>query len=62
MYHLRQNKTFHGLYYTSCGALAGMRNSSMGPLGEMDPMTHCTMMDTLPLSYILLPMKEDSLM
>ena len=27
----RQNSTYHGLCYTSCGALAGMRNSSMGP-------------------------------
>ena len=27
----RQDNTYHGLCYTSCGALAGMRNSSMGP-------------------------------
>ena len=27
----RQNSTYHGLCYTSHGALAGMRNSSMGP-------------------------------
>ena len=26
----RQDSTFHGLCYTSCGALAGTRNSSMG--------------------------------
>ena len=26
--------TYHGLCYTSCGALAGMRNSSMGPPHE----------------------------
>ena len=26
----RQDNTYHGLCYTSCGALAGMRNSSMG--------------------------------
>ena len=26
----RQDSTYHGLCYTSCGALAGMRNSSMG--------------------------------
>ena len=28
-YH-RQDSTYHGLCYTSCGALAGTRNSSMG--------------------------------
>ena len=27
----RQDKTYHGLCYTSRGALAGTRNSSMGP-------------------------------
>ena len=26
----RQDNTYHGHCYTSCGALAGMRNSSMG--------------------------------
>ena len=26
----RHNSTYHGLCYTGCGALAGMRNSSMG--------------------------------
>ena len=30
----RQDNTYHGLYYTSHGALAGMRNSSMGPPHE----------------------------
>ena len=30
----RQDNTYHGLCYTSCGALAGMRNSSMGPPHE----------------------------
>ena len=28
----RQDSTYHGLCYTSRGALAGTRNSSMGPL------------------------------
>ena len=28
----RQDSTYHSLCYTSCGALAGMRNSSVGPL------------------------------
>ena len=27
----RHDNTYHSLCYTSCGALAGMRNSSMGP-------------------------------
>ena len=27
----RQDSTYHDLCYTKCGALAGMRNSSMGP-------------------------------
>ena len=30
----RQDNTYHGLCYTSCGALAGTRNSSMGPPHE----------------------------
>ena len=39
----RQDSTYHGLCYTSCGALAGMRNSSMGPPWRIDPTTHRTM-------------------
>ena len=30
----RQDNTYHGLCYTSCGALAGTRKSSMGPSHE----------------------------
>ena len=30
----RQDSSYHILCYTSCGALAGMRNSSMGPPNE----------------------------
>ena len=30
----RQDNTYHSLCYTSCGALAAMRNSSMGPPHE----------------------------
>ena len=30
----RQDSTYHGLCYTSCGALAGTRNNSMGPPHE----------------------------
>ena len=39
----RQDNTYHGLCYTSRGALAGTRNSSMGPPWRIDPMTHRTM-------------------
>ena len=31
------------LCYTSCGALAGPRNSSVGPSLGIDPTTHCSM-------------------
>ena len=40
----RQDSTYHGLCYTSCGTLAGMRNSSMGPPPwRIDLTTHRTM-------------------
>ena len=40
----RQDNTYHGLCYTSRKALAGTRNSSMGPPHEgVDPTTHRTM-------------------
>ena len=39
----RQDSTYHSLCYTSCGALAGTKNSSMGPPWWIDPMTHRTM-------------------
>ena len=40
----RQDGTYHGLCYTSRGALAGTRNSSVGPpLWRIDPTTHRTM-------------------
>ena len=38
----RQDNTYHGLCYTSRGALAGMRNSLMGPW-RIDPTTHRTL-------------------
>ena len=43
MHHPRQDNTYHGLCYTSRGALAGTRNSSMAPLWRIDPTTHRTM-------------------
>ena len=39
----RQGNTFHGLCYTSRGALAATRNSSMGPPWRIDPTTHRNM-------------------
>ena len=39
----RQDNTYHGLYYTSRGALAGTRNSSMGSRWKIDPMSHSTL-------------------
>ena len=39
----RQDSTYHSLCYTSHGALAGTRNSSMGPPWRIDPTTHRTM-------------------
>ena len=39
MHHPRQDNTYHSLCYTSRGALAGTRNSSMGPQEEIE--TEC---------------------
>ena len=39
----RQDNTYHGLYYTSCGTLASTRNSLMGPPWRIDPTTYHTM-------------------
>ena len=52
----RQNNTYHGLCYTSRGALAGTRNSSMGPPHEGSirrPIAPWA--NALPLSYVPLP-------
>ena len=38
----RQDSTYHGLCYTSRGAQAGTRNTSMGPPWRIDPTTHHT--------------------
>ena len=51
----RQDSTYHGLCYTSCGALAGTCNSSMGPPHEgsiQRPIAPWA--NSLPLSYVLL--------
>ena len=39
----RQDNTYHSLCYTSCGALAGMRNSCGSTPWRIDLMTHRTM-------------------
>ena len=52
----RQDSTYHSLCYTSRGALAGMRNSSMGPPHEGSirrPIAPWA--NALPLSYVPLP-------
>ena len=41
LYH-RQESTYHGLCYTSCGALAGTRNSLIGSPSGIDLTTSCT--------------------
>ena len=53
----RQDNTYHSLCYTSRGALAGTRNSSMGPPHEGSirrPIAPWA--NALPLSYIPLPL------
>ena len=52
----RQDSTYHGLCYTSRGALAGTRNSSMGPPHEGSirrPIAPWA--NALTLSYVTLP-------
>ena len=51
----RQDNTYYGLCYTSSGALAGTRNSSMGP-----PHEGSIRRPIAPLSYVPLPPKRMS--
>ena len=54
----RQDNTYHGLCYTSRGALAGTRNSSMGPPHEGSiRRPTAPWANALPLSYVPLPSK-----
>ena len=56
----RQDNTYHGLYYTSRGTLAGTRNSSMGPPHEGSirrPIAPWA--NALPLSYVPLPSRKE---
>ena len=49
----RHDNTYHGLYYTSRGALAGTRNSSMGPPHEGSiRRPTAPWANALPLSYV----------
>ena len=52
----RQDSTYHGLCYTSRGALAGTRNSSMGPPHEGSiRRPTAPRANAIPLSYVPLP-------
>ena len=54
----RQDNTYHGLCYTSRGALAGTRNSSMGPPHEGSiRRPTAPWANALPLSYVPLPLE-----
>ena len=55
----RQDNTYHSLCYTSHGALAGTRNSSMGPPHEGSiRWPTAPWANTLPLSYVPLHRKR----
>ena len=57
----RQNNTYHGLCYTSRGALGGTRNSSMGPPHEGSIRRPIALWaNALPLSYVPLHKKWHS--
>ena len=50
-----QGSIYHGLYYTSCGILAGMKSNSMGPPLRIDLMTHYTMSERSAMDLHLAP-------
>ena len=57
----RQDSTYHGLWYTSRGSLAGTRNSSMGPPHKGSirrPIAPRA--NALPLSYVPLPTDRET--
>ena len=56
----RQDSTYHGLCYTSRGALAGTRNSSMGPPWMINPTTHHTMSENSYHEVTSRSMKDQS--
>ena len=49
----RQDSTYHGLWYTSHGTLAGTRNSSMGPSWRIDLTTQRTLLPRRSLSVVV---------
>ena len=51
----RQDNTYHGFCYTSHGALAGTRNSSMGSPWRIDPTTYRTLSNTITTELNLAP-------
>ena len=51
----RQDNTYHGLCYTCHGALAGMRNSPMGPPWRIDPTTIAPWANTITTELHLAP-------
>ena len=58
----RQDNTYHGLWYTSRGALAGTRNSSMGPPHEGSiRRPTAPRANALPLSYVPLQVEAITL-
>ena len=55
----RQDNIYHGFCYTSRGALAGTRNSSMGPPHEgLIRRPIAPRANALPLSYVPLPLVD----
>ena len=57
----RQDNTYHSLCYTTRGALAGTRNSSMGPPHEGSiRRPTAPWANALPLSYVPLPLNVGS--
>ena len=56
----RQDSTYHGLCYTSRGALAGTRNSSVGPPHEGSiRRPTAPWANALPLSYVPFPWRNE---
>ena len=54
----RQDSTYHSLCNTSCGSLAGTRNSSMSLPWGIDPTTHCTMIRCSTTELHLTPKRQ----
>ena len=54
----KQDSTKHALYYTSCGAQAGTRNSSMDLPCRIDLMSHRTMSRHSTMELHLTPKTE----